>query len=81
MPPDRRTCNDFVKLVYKSRLSEFYFMHKNRSDLILMEDGAPMHQSSQPRLWREAHQMRKLNWPPNSPNLIPIENLWKMVGK
>nr|PNR36005.1 hypothetical protein PHYPA_021855 [Physcomitrium patens] len=44
-----------------------------------MEDGALMHRSSQPRLWREVHQMRMLNWPANSPDLNIIENLWKMV--
>jgi len=77
MPQSERSAIDFMNHVYEGMLSGFYFLHDLPQELILMEYGAPMHQGKVPELWRQAHGMQKLQWPPNSPNLNPIENLWK----
>ena len=79
LPQGQRSATDFVQNMYEGRFSGFYFMHNNPHELILMEDGALVHHSKLPEDWKQAHGIQKLVWPPNSPDLNPTENLWKIL--
>jgi len=45
-----------------------------KHDLLLMDDNAPAHASQFTASMRELYQILHLEWPPNSPNLNPIEH-------
>lgn len=49
-------------------------------NFIFQQDNAPCHTSLLMRSWFEENDVQKLNWPPQSPDLSPIENLWQTVG-
>ena len=68
MASNKRTSANFVDIVYEGRLSGFFYMHDDPQSLFLMEDGATLHRSNLPKQWREAHKIRKIIWPANSPD-------------
>ena len=47
-----------------------------------LQDGAPCHTAKVVKEWHQKHGVRLIDWPGNSPDLNPIENMWGfMKGK
>ncbi len=51
------------------------------ADLIFQLDLAPAHTAKSTKSWLNDHGVGVLDWPANSPDLNPIENLWGIVKK
>ena len=48
---------------------------------IFQQDHAPIHASYFMRGWFDASGLLALEWPPRSPDLNPIENLWGWMAR
>ena len=79
MPPNRRIVVDYVEIVYDEVLDSFLEEKESVCKVVLMEDGTLMHRGKVAKDWRENHNLEKIEWLAQSPNLNSIKNMWKLL--
>ncbi len=71
--------------VYQEMLEHFMLPSADQlfkdADCIFQQDSAPAHTARSTRSWLNDHGVGVLDWPANSPDLNPIENLWRPLSK
>ena len=89
-PSRNITSAEYAQVLKKTLLPEGsrIFTGKGKAFWKLQQDNDPTHKkpaATQLAAWNEKHPGRTvdllLNWPPNSPDLSPIENVWAIVQK
>ena len=54
-------------------------LHPVEKNPIFQQDGASIHSSNHTINWLQTKKINILQWPPNRPDLNPIENIWSSL--
>lgn len=60
------------------QLTEWFGPEENKT---FMQDGAPCHTAKSIKIFLKDKNIPLLDWPGNSPDLNPIENVWELLKK
>ncbi len=71
--------------IYQEILENFMLPSADKlygdADFIFQQDLAPAHTAKGTKSWFNDHGVTVLDWPANSPDLNPIENIWSIVKR
>ena len=56
-------------------------LYPDQEPFIFMQDNASPHTARITKAWLQENRIRTLDWPPYSPDLNPIENVWGLLKK
>lgn len=53
--------------------------HFGNKTWYFQDDNAPCHRSNESENWKHQNRIPQISWPPQSPDLSPIENVWLLM--
>ena len=65
--------------ILRERVAPFVEADSDRESIVFQQDNAPCHKAGRCIRWFGPREIRVMEWPANSADLNPIENMWHII--